>query len=97
MIERIFMVKGVTNLKSVKYDWSTSDNIRKIEIIGTDIIQDNFCLLFITRNTAEDCNSELAGQLNDGIFENRHYEQVDEIILTEEEVNIIQDYNPYTV
>lgn len=46
-----------------EYDWSTEDNVRIIKIYSGHLVE-------ITRNSAEECISELRGQITDGLFEN---------------------------
>lgn len=57
--------------KSERYDWSTDGNVRVVEVQNADMTGTNeYSRLIITRNTAEEVNDELNGQLSDGIFEN---------------------------
>ena len=56
--------------KSNIFDFSEGDKIRKIEIENADKTGTNdYSIIRITRNTAEECLAELEGQLSDGIFE----------------------------
>lgn len=66
--------------KSYSYDWSIVNNVRKIEMLNSDITGTNdYSIIRITRNTAEECEAELLGQLSDGIFENSRIGSVIEI------------------
>ena len=56
---------------SATYDWGSSGNIRKITLKNADVTGTNdYTIIQITRNTAEDCERELDGQISDGFFEN---------------------------
>lgn len=56
---------------SYKYDFSTEGEVRIIEVLNSDKTgTNNYSIVIITRNTANDCYSELIGQISDGIFEN---------------------------
>lgn len=64
------------------YDFSTSErgNIRLIIVHNSDITGTNeYTIVKITRNTAEECYDELIGQISDGIFENSRVGKVEEI------------------
>ena len=53
------------------YDWSEGDVARIVELINCDKTGTNdYTIVKITRDTAEDCERELAGQISDGLFEN---------------------------
>ena len=53
-------------------DWSEGDNIRIISAACSDLTGTNdYVDLTITRNTVEECQDELEGQISDGIFENQ--------------------------
>lgn len=53
-------------------DWSADDDIRIISVACADLTGTNdYVDLTITRNTVEECQRELEGQLSDGIFENQ--------------------------
>lgn len=65
---------------SYKYDFTEGDDIRIIEVENADKTGTNdFSILHITRNTFEECEDELRGQLSDGIFENSAFGLVEEI------------------
>lgn len=57
---------------SYRYDFSCDeDGIRIIEVECADKTGTNdYVIVRITRNNAEECIDELNGQLSDGIFEN---------------------------
>lgn len=65
---------------SVTYDFSKDGITRIIEIECADKTGSNdFVIIRITRDTAEDCVSEFVGQLWDGIFENARTGKIEEI------------------
>lgn len=62
------------------WDFSEGDNKRIIEVENSDKTGTNdYSIIRITRNTLEECQSELDGQLTDGIFENSRVGRVEEI------------------
>ena len=66
--------------KSYKYDWSKGNDIRIVEVENSDKTGTNmYSIIRITRNTSEECDRELEGQLFDGIFENSNFGIVEEI------------------
>lgn len=66
---------------SYAYDFTKGADIRKIEIENSDKTGTNeFTIIRITRNTAEECERELDGQISDGIFENSRVGEVKEIL-----------------
>lgn len=66
--------------KSYTWDFSEGDNKRVIEVENSDKTGTNdFSIIRITRNTPEECQKELDGQLTDGIFENSRVGRVEEI------------------
>lgn len=66
--------------KSYKYDFSKNGKTRIIEVENADKTGTNdYSIVRITRDTAEECEDELRGQLSDGIFENSRIGQVEEI------------------
>ena len=75
---------------SVDYDWSSKkDGIRKVSLLNADKTGTNeYTIIHITRNTGEECEAELEGQLSDGVFENCAIGAVIEI--TEDEYCAIQ-------
>jgi hypothetical protein len=65
---------------SYKLDFSEGDDVRVIEVENSDVTGTNdFSVIRITRNSAEECLRELEGQLSDGIFENSRTGAVVEI------------------
>ena len=69
--------------KSYKYDFSEDADVRIIEVENADRTGTNeYSIIRITRNTPEECEEELNGQLSDGIFENS---RVGKVIETENE------------
>lgn len=66
--------------KSCKYDFSENGIIRIIEVDNSDKTGTNeYSIIRITRNSFEECEQELNGQLSDGIFENSRVGEVVEI------------------
>ena len=67
--------------ESHKNDFSNNDSgIRTIEVENSDITGTNeYSIVRITRNTKDECESELWGQVSDGIFENCIVGRVEEI------------------
>lgn len=62
------------------YDFSEGNKIRIIEVFNSDKTGTNeYSIVRITRNTAEECRAELRGQLSDGIFENQRTGRKEEI------------------
>ena len=66
---------------SYKYDFSDDEKgIRIIEVENSDKTGTNeYTIVRITRNTFDECEMELDGQLTDGIFENSNTGKVEEI------------------
>lgn len=66
--------------KSCKYDWTEGENLRRISVENSDITGTNeYTIIRIERNTFEECEDELNGQLSDGIFENSRIGKIEEI------------------
>ena len=66
---------------SYTWDFSKDGNTRIIEVFNSDKTGTNdYTVLRITRNTPEECEMELSGQLYDGIFENLRFGKIEEII-----------------
>ena len=66
---------------SYKYDWTEGENIREVEVENSDKTGTNeYSIIRITRNTAEECEAELEGQLSDGIVESVNYGKVEELV-----------------
>lgn len=52
-------------------DFSEGEKVRIIKVDNSDVTGTNeYTIVTITCNTAEDCEKEFLGQLDDGIFEN---------------------------
>lgn len=65
---------------STCYDWSDGDSVRIVSTQNADVTGTNgYSIVRITRNTAEECQRELDGQISDGIFENYNVGEVVEI------------------
>ena len=65
---------------STCYDWSDGGSIRIVSTQNADVTGTNeYSIVRITRNTAEECQRELDGQISDGIFENYNVGEVVEI------------------
>ena len=65
---------------SVLWEFSEGENVRIIEIDNSDKTGTNeYSIIRITRNTAEECEAELMGQISDGYFENSRCGEVVEI------------------
>ena len=66
---------------SYTYDFSKPNNTRIITVQNSDKTGTNdYSIVIITRNTEEECNDEMVGQLFDGIFENSAVGDVVEIM-----------------
>lgn len=66
--------------ESQKYDFTEGNNIRIIEIENSDKTGTNeYTIMKITRNTAEECEKEMLGQVSDGIFENVRVGKIEEV------------------
>ena len=66
---------------SFKYDFSKNGIIRIIEVDNCDITGTNdYSIVRITCDTAEECERELLGQISDGIFENSRVGGFEEVI-----------------
>lgn len=66
--------------RSERYDWSQNGRTRIVEVINADRTGSNdYTIIRITRDTAEECEQEMEGQLSDGIFENTRYGKIEEI------------------
>lgn len=66
--------------KSQFDDFSRDGNIRIIEVENSDKTGTNdYSIIRITMNTAEECEGELNGQISDGVFENSRVGKVVEV------------------
>jgi hypothetical protein len=87
MVTRTWKVYGteghrqrVSFLPSKRHDFSQGDDIRIIELINSDTTGTNeYSVIRITRNTAQECADELEGQLSDGFFEDSRTGRVEEV------------------
>ena len=65
------------------YEYNFSDKevgIRIIKVENSDLTGTNeYSIVRITRNNAQECEDELWGQVSDGIFENSVVDKVEEI------------------
>ena len=67
--------------ESYKYDFSEDGKTRIIEVENSDKTGSNeYSLVRITRDTYEECERELLGQLSDGIFENSRTGKIEEVM-----------------
>lgn len=66
--------------ESYCYDFSRDGMTRIIEVLNADTTGTNdYSLVYITRDTEEECNNEFMGQLSDGIFENSRTGRIEEL------------------
>lgn len=87
MVTRTWKVYGseghrqrVSFFPSKQYDFSQGDDIRIIELINADTTGTNeYTVVRITRNTAQECADEPEGQLSDGFFEDSRTGRVEEV------------------
>lgn len=87
MVTRAWKIYGVPGHRqresfnsSYTYDFSEEGDVRIIEVENSDKTGTNeYTVVKITRNTAEECEAELSGQITDGIFENSRVGEVLEI------------------
>ncbi len=67
--------------ESYKYDFSEDGKTRIVEVFNFDKTGTNeYTIVRITRDTAEECEREFEGQLSDGIFENSRVGKIEEIM-----------------
>ena len=72
--------KNIGTGESIRYDWSEGTDTRIVEVKRADQTESNdYVIVTITRNTAEECEAELNGQISDGLFENEKVENIEEI------------------
>ena len=70
--------------ESYRLDFTEDNNVRILEVLNSDVTGTNeYSIVIITRNTAEECKSTLFGQLDDGAFENSRTGKEEEIPLSE--------------
>ena len=66
---------------SYLYDFSINGKTRIIEVLNSDKTGTNeYSVIRITRDTAQECDDELWGQISDGVFENSRHGIVEEIV-----------------
>lgn len=65
---------------SIHWDFGKDGETRIIDVDAADKTGTNdYVIVTITRDSAEECERELAGQLDDGLFENAKYGKIEEI------------------
>ena len=66
--------------ESFRWDFTKDEDIRIIEVFNSDITNTNdYSIVKITRNTSQECEQELNGQVSDGIFENSRVGRIEEV------------------
>lgn len=66
--------------KSVEYDFSENGKLRKIRVKNADVTGTNeYSIIEIERNTYDECEDELYGQITDGVFENSRTGRIEEV------------------
>ena len=66
--------------QSRRFDFSEGDDIKIIEVDNSDKTGTNdFSIIRISRNTAEECEQTLMSQISDGTFENSRVGIIEEI------------------
>lgn len=69
---------------SYRLDFTEDNNVRILEVLNSDVTGTNeYSIVIITRNTAEECESTLLSQIDDGAFENSRTGKEKEIPLSE--------------
>lgn len=67
-------------MKSVVWNFTKGEDIRIIEVDNADKTGTNdYSVIRITRNTAEECEKELNGQITDGYFEDSRTGKIEEV------------------
>lgn len=87
MVTRAWRVYGslghrqrMSFMKSVVWNFTKGDDIRIIEVDNADKTGTNdYSVIRITRNTAEECEKELNGQITDGYFEDSRTGKIEEV------------------
>lgn len=70
--------------ESYRLDFTEDNNMHILEVLNSDITGTNeYSIFIITRNTAEECESTLLSQIDDGAFENSRTGKEEEIPLSE--------------
>jgi hypothetical protein len=88
MVTRAYKIYGVDGHRqresfcpSAHYDFSDNGKVRILDELNADKTgTHDYTVLRITRDTAEQVEDELEGQLSDGIFENCNVGEVHEVI-----------------
>ena len=92
MTTRSWIIYGATGhtqresyAPSKDWDFSADGKTRRIQVLNADKTGTNYySIIRITRDTAEECEAEFLGQLDDGIFEGSRVGSYEEIIEGEE-------------
>lgn len=73
--------QGASFTPSVSWDFSSEkEGTRLLTVLNSDVTGTNdYSIIMITRNTAEECKSEFKGQVSDGYFENYRTGKKEEI------------------
>lgn len=70
--------------ESYRLDFTEDNDICILEVLNADVTGTNeYSIFIITRNTAEECENTLLGQLDDGAFKNSNTGKEEEIPLSE--------------
>ena len=65
--------------KSVRWDWSENGKTRIFEVENADkTLTNDYSVVTITRESAEECYDELMAQISDGYFENARVGKIEE-------------------
>lgn len=88
MVTQVYKIYGVDGHRqresfspSAHYDFSESGKVRILDELNADKTgTHDYTILCVTRDTAEQVEDELEGQLSDGIFENCNVGEVHEVI-----------------
>lgn len=91
MVTRVWKVYGAEGHRQrISFDESFvwdftgspySDGVRIIECLNSDKTGTNeYSIVKITRDTAEECEKELHAQISDGLFENSRVGKIEEVI-----------------
>jgi hypothetical protein len=83
-IWKVYGTEGHTQKESYNasytYDYTDKGHTRRIEVINADKTGSNdYTVIRITRDSAEECEDELKGQLSDGVFENCKVGKIEEV------------------
>ncbi len=106
MITRAWRVYGLTGHRqresfhdSQHYDFSNEqEGKRELDIANSDKTGTNdYTLIRITRDTAEECEDELHGQISDGVFENSNVGHVEEVTASNVKMSIEHNFGSVTI